>query len=240
MNAIEEKSVSLWMDTCRIETAAPLNTDEEADVVVVGSGIAGLSTAYELGVLGQSVIVLDRGALGGGMTSRTSAHLTSEIDDLYQELIKMRGLKEARSYLRSRIEAIDRIEEIQKLEAIDCDFQRVDGYLFPAKTADISTLEAELDACRKIGFKGVKWVDDTPIPDAGTGRPLLFPRQARFHPRKYLAGLIGCIRRDGGRLFADTPVVEVQEKDGSVLVKTDRGKARPSGSSGDRHEFSDQ
>jgi len=57
-------------------------------VVVVGSGIAGLSTAYELCKLGQSVIVIDRGKLAGGMTSRTSAHLTSNIDDLYQELIR--------------------------------------------------------------------------------------------------------------------------------------------------------
>jgi glycine/D-amino acid oxidase-like deaminating enzyme len=154
MNAIEEKSVSLWMDTCKVKLIAPLDKDAEADVVVVGSGIAGLSTTYELGVAGQSVIVLDQGALGGGMRSRTSAHLTSEIDDLYQELIKMRGLKEARRYLRSRIAAIDRIEEIQKLEAIECDFQRVDGYLFPAKSADISTLEAELEACRKLGFRG--------------------------------------------------------------------------------------
>jgi glycine/D-amino acid oxidase-like deaminating enzyme/nitrite reductase/ring-hydroxylating ferredoxin subunit len=223
MNAVKEKSVSLWMNTARMETAAPLSRDEEADVVVVGSGIAGLSTAYELCLFDQSVIVLDRGELGGGMTSRTSAHLTSAIDDLYQELIKRRGPTEARSYLRSRLQAIDRIEEIQQSEAIDCDFQRLDGYLFPAKTADISTLEAEMDACRKIGFRGVKWVDEAPIPDAGTGRSLLFPHQARFHPRKYLAGLIRCIKREGGRLFANTPVVEFTEEKGRVVVTTGRG-----------------
>lgn len=184
MNAVDERSVSLWMDTAKMPDAPRLEADEKADVVVVGSGIAGLSTAYELSRLGEGIVVLDRGSLGGGMTSRTSAHLTSNIDDLYHELIKLRGEKEARSYCSVRKAAIDRIEEIQAMEKIDCDFSRLAGYLFPAKSDDASTLEAELDACRRVGLRGVKWVDETPIPDAGAGPSLMFPNQARFHPRK--------------------------------------------------------
>ena len=134
MNALDEKSLSLWMDTASVRQGKPLARDAKADVVVVGSGIAGLSIAYELGKLGQSVIVLDRGELAGGMTSRTSAHLTNALDDLYHELIRMRGLAEARSYFRGRTAAVDRIEEIQATEGIACDFRRLDAYLFPAKT----------------------------------------------------------------------------------------------------------
>jgi glycine/D-amino acid oxidase-like deaminating enzyme/nitrite reductase/ring-hydroxylating ferredoxin subunit len=225
MNATEESSVSLWMGTASVGSTPPLEEDVEAEVAVVGSGIAGLSVAYELSSAGMSVVVLDRGALAGGMTSRTSAHLTSTLDDLYQELIRMRGLKQARAYFRSRTAAIDRIEHIQQRERIDCDLERVDGYLFPAKSADIATLEAEIEACRQIGFRGVTWVDDTPIPRAGAGRALRFPDQARFHPRKYVAGLIDCIRRNGGRLFADTPVTAIEEKDGRVIVTTAGGNA---------------
>ena len=83
MNAIKERSVSLWMDTADVRQAEQLRRNETADVAIVGSGIAGLSCAYELSRLGQSALVLDRGALAGGMTSRTSAHLTAGIDDLY-------------------------------------------------------------------------------------------------------------------------------------------------------------
>lgn len=225
MNAQDERSVSLWMDTASIPDARLLQADRTADVVVVGSGIAGLSTAYELSQSGESVVVLDRGKLVGGMTSRTSAHLTSNIDDLYYELIRMRGEAEARSYFRLRLRAIDRIEEIQESEEINCDFKRLNGYLFPAKTEDESTLEAELEACRQIGFRGVKWVDKTPIPDAGVGRSLLFPNLARFHPRKYAAGLIRAIKRGGGELFADTPVVGVEENNGEVRISTQNGCA---------------
>src|SRR5215207_4763991 len=116
MNASSERSVSLWMGTASMPQAEPLTSDQRADVVVVGAGIAGLSTAYELCRLGQSVVVLDRGPLGGGMTARTSAHLASALDDFYHELIKMRGLEEARRYFQSQAAALDRVEEIQKTE----------------------------------------------------------------------------------------------------------------------------
>src|SRR5688500_3031958 len=102
MNVSGERSVSLWMDTASVEQAEPLAEDQRADVVVVGAGIAGLSTAYELRKRGQSVIVLDRGPLGGGMTARTTAHFASELDDFYYELIRVRGLDEARLYFRSQ------------------------------------------------------------------------------------------------------------------------------------------
>jgi glycine/D-amino acid oxidase-like deaminating enzyme/nitrite reductase/ring-hydroxylating ferredoxin subunit len=154
------------------------------------------------------------------MTSRTSAHLTSNIDDLYSELIRMRGEAEARTYSKARLAAIDRIEEIQQSESIDCDFKRVDGYLFPAKTDDVKTLEDEFAACLTIGFPGVAWVDQTPIKNVGSGRSLVFRNQARFHPCMYLAGVVRSIEREGGQLYADTPVISVEEKDGSVLVKT--------------------
>ena len=68
-----------------------LASDTTADVVVVGSGIAGLSTAYELARRGSSVVVLDRGPIGRGMTARTTAHLSSQLDDFYSEMIPVRG-----------------------------------------------------------------------------------------------------------------------------------------------------
>lgn len=222
MNVSSERSVSLWMATASTETAEPLFTDERIDVVVVGAGIAGLSIAYELCRLGQSVIVLDRGPLGRGMTARTSAHLASALDDFYHELIKMRGVEEAARYFQSQAAALDRVEEIQKSESIDCDFRRLDGFLLPASEDDLLLLEQEIEACHKIGFSGVAW-DAPPLANEAQNRCLRFPDQARFHPLKYVDGLVRCIRRDGGRLFADTPVVSVEEKRGQTIVTTERG-----------------
>ena len=77
-----------------------LRADAEADTVIIGSGIAGLSTAYELSGHGQKVIVLDRGKIGSGMTARTTAHLSANNDDTFKTIIDRRGEKLAKDYLR--------------------------------------------------------------------------------------------------------------------------------------------
>ena len=71
MNVGDEHSVSLWMKDGPAIEAPALSRDEEADVVVIGAGIAGLSTAYELSRLGKSVMVIDRGKIGCGMEHRS-------------------------------------------------------------------------------------------------------------------------------------------------------------------------
>jgi glycine/D-amino acid oxidase-like deaminating enzyme len=92
--------------------------------------MAGLSVAYEALLKGRHVTILDRGAIGSGMTARTTAHLASALDDRYYEFIGLRGEEEARLLYQSLAAAIDRIEQIADTESIDCDFQRCDGYLF--------------------------------------------------------------------------------------------------------------
>jgi len=131
MNARDEQTRSLWMTVEVAPDAPALTRDESADAVVVGSGIAGLSSAYELQRQGLDVVVLDRGAIAGGITARTSAHLTSMSDDSFETLIKARGLDGARTFYASHARAIDQIERNQAEEKIECNFRRVNGYLFP-------------------------------------------------------------------------------------------------------------
>src|SRR5687767_7482862 len=121
MNVLHEHSKSLWMAIPPFG-ASPLNTSLNIDVVVVGSGIAGTSVAYELSLHGLKIALLDRGPLGRGMSSRTSAHLTYQSDDLYQEVISRRGLKIAKLHYESQRTAVDRIETVQRREKIACDF----------------------------------------------------------------------------------------------------------------------
>ncbi|MER8640384.1 FAD-dependent oxidoreductase [Mesorhizobium sp. M1227] len=224
MNVSDERTVSLWAATEVAPDAVPLERSEQVDVVVVGSGIAGLSVAFELAIAGQKVAVLDRGRIGSGMTARTTAHLSSICDDYFSELIKLRGEELARIYYQSQSAAIDRIRSIQEAEGMPCDFRRLEGFLFPASGRKESVIERELDAALKIGVDVEKTVG---VPLAGfSDAPVLrYLNQATFHPLKYLRGLAAGIRARGGALYADTIVDKVEETDGGVRVTTVSGFA---------------
>jgi glycine/D-amino acid oxidase-like deaminating enzyme len=126
----DKRSVSPWMDIEVAPDARQLAGDTSCDTVVIGSGIAGLSSAYELAIEGQKVVVVDRGAIAGGITARTLAHLAPLCDDLTSAMINLRGEDISRAFYESQAAAVDRIEGIQNKEGIDCDFRRLDGFLF--------------------------------------------------------------------------------------------------------------
>lgn len=224
MNVADERSRSLWMDEMPMADAGPIATNEQCDVVIVGSGIAGLSCAYELARFDKSVIVIDRGPIGSGMTARTTAHLASALDDYYFELIRIHGEDQARLYHESQVAAINRIEATCRQENIQADFARVDGYLFAARDRDREDLEKEYAACCKLGIE-VHWADRAPLPCGETGKCLRFPRQARVHPTKYLRGLAKAIGERGGRFFSDTAFIGSEEGNGRVTITTERGPA---------------
>jgi len=222
-NVQTERSVSLWMPAQK-EVGEPLRDSRPADLVVVGGGMAGLSIAYEALQRGRRVMVLDRGPIASGMTARTTAHLASALDDRYYRFIELRGKDEARLLYQSLTSSIDRIEQIARTEKIDCDFARCDGYLFLSEGDDPEILEKEIRACKDIGFDGIAWAARAPMPDRDSGKCLVFPNQARFHPLKYLNGLIGAIQRLGGEFHPYTAVDSIVQTEAGVTVATRDGQ----------------
>jgi glycine/D-amino acid oxidase-like deaminating enzyme/nitrite reductase/ring-hydroxylating ferredoxin subunit len=200
-----------------------LTADQTSDVCVIGAGIAGLTTAYMLSNSGADVIVLEDKSVGGGETGRTTAHLTHALDDRYFHLAKIRGKDVTRLAAQSHTEAISRIEAIINSEGIDCDFERLDGYLFLPPHRSQRTLKRELEAAHRAGLNDVELVERSPLTSFDTGPCLRFPQQAQFHPMKYLSGLVDAIRRNKSRLFTEAHVTDV--KGGTpTRVETQRGQ----------------
>ena len=96
-------------------------------------------------------------------------------------------------------------------ENIQCDFTRLNGYLFAPPDESDDILDKELDAVQRAGLNGVQMVARAPISSFDTGRCLQFPRQGQFHPLKYFAAVAQAIERMGGRIFSRTHVSRLHE-----------------------------
>lgn len=220
------ESISAWMATATLPLFSPLTQNEHADVCIVGAGIAGLTTAYLLGRAGKSVIVLDDGPIVSGETERTTAHLSTALDDRYFELEGLHGEKGARLLAGSHTAAIDQIERIVMDERIDCDFERVDGFLFTPPEESAEILERELAALHRCGLTDVELIARAPLDFFDTGPALRYPRQGQFHPLKYLTALAQAIMRDGGRIYTQVHATtitggspaRIETRDGKVVT----------------------
>jgi len=212
------------MTTAMLPSFSKLGAKEQAQVIIVGAGIAGLTTAYLLGQAGKSVVVLDDGPIVSGETERTTAHLVTALDDRYFNLERLHGEKGAQLAAESHSAAIDQIERIVQHEHIDCDFERLNGYLFvpPGEPTDI--LDRELAAAQRAGLRDLHMVSRASLTSFDTGRALCFPRQAQFHPLKYLAALSQAIVRGGGRIYTDT---HVEKMEGGESARSKREMVGP-------------
>src|SRR5919206_2966080 len=91
-----QASTSIWMATANTPSQSRLRENIRTDICIIGAGIAGLSTAYLLGREGRSVVVLDDGLIGGGMTGRTTAHLSNAYEHRYVEIERLHGAEVSR------------------------------------------------------------------------------------------------------------------------------------------------
>lgn len=218
--ADDGRTVSVWSTEVEARSLPPLVGAVDTDVCVVGAGIAGLTTAYCAAREGLSVVVLEDGAIGGGQTHRTTAHLTSAIDDHFTEIERVHGVAGSRVAAESHAAAIDEIEAIAANEGIACGFERVDGYLCLAGNSTSAWLDCELEAAHRAGLTDVERVGGCTGVEGLGGPCLRFPRQAQFHPLRYLGGLANAAERRGARLLRGHVDAIKGEPDGRLRVTT--------------------
>jgi glycine/D-amino acid oxidase-like deaminating enzyme/nitrite reductase/ring-hydroxylating ferredoxin subunit len=186
-----------------------ISSSESIDIAIVGGGIAGLSTAYLLSKSGKKVVLFEDGYICSGETGRTTAHITHALDDRYYTLEALHGNEGARLAAESHTAAINMIESIVNDEKIDCDFEKLDGFLFLDSTDKKETLDKELEATHRAGIMNTEIISKAPNLLFDIGPCLLFPNQAQFHPLKYLKGVTEATVRNGGKIFTETHIQDI-------------------------------
>lgn len=222
MDSDHLKPHSLWSATAKMPVYAPLSANLNVEVCVVGAGIAGLTTAYLLARQGVSVAVLEALAIGEGETSHTTAHI-AVTDDRYWHIAQSYGEDAAKQVADSFAAAADMIESIVADEKIDCEFRRLDGFLFATNAAQQSSLEREMEAARRAGV-AVGRTERLPFEARVDGPFLCFPNQAQFHPLKYLAALARAVEQRRGAIYCGTRALDIEELPDGVVIKTATGR----------------
>lgn len=198
-----------WGDSAAVPRFEPLNRDLETEVVIIGAGLTGITAAYLLKREGVKVALLERQMCAGADTGRTTAHLTYVTDKRLKQIVKEWGREGAKAFWESGQAALDQISELVSENGLDCEFKWVPGYLHGrlegTDEKDRSSLEADAELAQELGFEA-EFVERVPYANKPGVR---FANQAKFHPLKYLAGLLTRIPGGGSHVFDHTEASEV-------------------------------
>ena len=200
-----------WSESITLPQFAPLSNDLTVDVVVVGAGLTGITTAYLMKEAGAKVALLDRQRCASADTAHTTAHLTYVTDYRLHELVKHFGKDAAKAFWEAGAAAIDHMDEIVRSRKIDCEFRWVPGFLHGSLAKkrtqkERTLLEEDANLATELGFD-IEFIDQVPY----ANRPgVKFLHQAKFHPLKYLRSLLEAIPGDGSYVFENTEMSEVE------------------------------
>jgi glycine/D-amino acid oxidase-like deaminating enzyme/nitrite reductase/ring-hydroxylating ferredoxin subunit len=215
---------SAWIATTpAIRRYPALDRDVEADVCIVGAGIAGLTAALRLKHAGRTVTVLESRRIGHQVTGRSNAKATSQHGLIYDDIGKRLGEAAARLYAEANQAAIDHIAGWVRDLGIDCGFERRAAYVFTNDDARIPELEREAETARRLGLPS-SFVHEVPLPYPAAAA-VRFGDQAQINPFAYLDALAAAVEGGGCTVFEDTRVLAVEDGEPAV-VTTGTGRVR--------------
>ena len=212
------KNVPVWIDDTEIRKFPKLHSNVSVDVLVVGAGVTGITTAHLLKKAGLTVALVERERVASIDTGHTTAHLTYVTDVQLQELVRNFGEDHAQASWYAGAAAIDEIERIVGEEGIACEFARVPAYLHApvgdSSKKQASNLKKEADVAAKLAFDAAYSIS-APYFNLPAVR---FANQAKFHPRKYLRSLVAKIPGSGSNVFEKSPAIDFDAKRRRVKV----------------------
>lgn len=190
-----------------------------ADVVVIGGGVMGVSTAFHLAEAGAEVVLLERDELASGSTSRAAGGVRAQFSDPVNIALGQRGL--------------ELFEDFGRRPGGEIDLKQ-HGYLFLLSDPDdvaafersIAVQNAQGVPSRMLSVQEACALAPVVSPD-GLVAAAYAPRDGHCTPEAVVQGYAVAARAHGARLVRHCPVTGVDVTDGAVTgVRTGRGTVR--------------
>ena len=209
---ITGKEVSFWLDTTPATNFPKLDKKLRVDVVILGGGIAGITSAALLIETGHTVALIEADRIVKGVTVGTTAKISVAPNMIYKNLISKLGVSKAQDFANANIKAVEKIADIIRDWNIDCEFQRLPLYIYTESGEGIDEIKGEFEAAKQLKLP-ISYTEKVPLPFK-TGPAVKYENQAQFHPRKYLLSLSEHIIGKGSYIFENTSAITV--KDGEI------------------------
>jgi glycine/D-amino acid oxidase-like deaminating enzyme/nitrite reductase/ring-hydroxylating ferredoxin subunit len=222
MGAADERNRSVWWATADVPGFAPLGGDATTDVVVVGAGLTGLTTALLLKDAGASVIVVEEGRVASGSSGSNTAKVTALHGLTYAQLLRTVGPDKAQQYADANSAAVELVASLDARLGGPAGIERQAAYTYTTDEGRVPEITAEVEAATALGLPAsFETTTALPYPVAGAIR---LAEQLQLHPVRYCAALAAAVDGDGSSVHEGTRALDVDERDGTVVVRTDRGE----------------
>jgi glycine/D-amino acid oxidase-like deaminating enzyme len=208
----------------------PVLQDElDADVLIVGGGIAGITLGYALVEQGAVVALLEAGPLAGAASGRNAGFLMAATADPYRDEIEFWGRGVARAILETGRRSHQRIRTLVETLGIDCDYRRGGSLRLARTEEEAEDHRASLPLLQADGFP----VRETPVsgavPEHVASRfvaAFVTVEDGEIHPVRFLHGVARAAEKLGARLFAQSALRSAHWSGGLWSVETEHGRAR--------------
>jgi glycine/D-amino acid oxidase-like deaminating enzyme len=194
-----ERSRSYWFDTAPRSSFPILSGRIEVDVAIVGGGMVGATTARLLKDEGMSVALVEAREIGGEVTGKSTAKITSQHNISYTKIARKFGEEGARLYGEANQAGLERIRSLAETHAIDCDLETRPAFTYTLEDAHVREIEEEAGLAIRLGLPA-SVTRETGLPFE-VRSAMRWNDQAQFHPVKYVAGLAATVEGGGCHVF---------------------------------------